>query len=179
MKSLFLIVLLVLAGIAGYNFINKPTENVEAVAVVEDVTAVEEAAELAVNVVSKGEAVSEESNNETSGDVNMITPADMSEEGQKAMYAAMMEYNKCMMQNKPEYHQENMRAEDVAGQTLAGCEPHLDTLKAVLVSNNVNADLLEGMIKTVRQRSTRKLMSVIMQSQAARIMASEAAIAIP
>jgi len=174
MKSLFLIILLVLAGIAGYNFINKPTENVETVAVDESMP-VEN-----TDATVSDEAVTEEVMTETyDDDVSMITPADMPEEAQQAMYASMMEYNKCMMQDKPEYHIENVRAEDVAGATLEACEPNLDTLIEVLAANNVNMDLREGMIKTVRQRSTRKLMSAVMQSQAAQIMANEAEVATP
>tara|TARA_R110001606_G_scaffold395664_2_gene568487 strand:- start:100897 stop:101424 length:528 start_codon:yes stop_codon:yes gene_type:complete len=175
MKSLVFIVLLVLAGIAGYNFFNKPTENVGAVAVVEEVTTSAENEEM----VTIDESTLEETVTPESVDTNMITPADMSEEAQHEMYTSMMDYNKCMMQNKPEYHQENMRAEDIAGKTLAACEPNLDTLRVILETNNVNTDLREGMIKTVRQRSTRKLMSVVMQSQAASMMAHEAPIPTP
>lgn len=174
MKSLVFIVLLVLAGIAGYNFFNKPTENVEAIAVVEEVV-ISEVNEASSN---NDDMVSEEVTIETSGDESMITPADMPEEAQQAMYTSMMEYNKCMMQDKPEYHQQNLRTEDIASQTLEACEPNLDTLKAVLTANNVNVDLREGMIKTVRQRSTRKLMSAVMQSQA-QMMPTESPIAIP
>jgi len=175
MKSLVFIVLLVLAGIAGYNFINKPTESVETVAIIDDV------ATPAINEesTSADESSPEETVIPLSDGTNMITPADMSEKAQQEMYASMMNYNKCMMQDKPEYHQPNMRAEDIAGKTLAACEPNLDTLKAVLEANNVNADLREGMVKTLRQRSTRKLMSAVMQSQAAQMMADEAPIPTP
>lgn len=176
MKNLVFIVLLVLAGIAGYNFINKPIENVEAVAVVvEDVAiSTENVAPLATD-----ESITEETAAPVSDGTNMITPADMSEEAQHEMYTVMMSYNKCMMQDRPEYHQPNIRAEDIAGQTLATCESNLDALKVVLETNNVNADLSDGMLKTVRQRSTRKLMSAVMQSQAAQMMANEAPIATP
>ncbi len=179
MKSLVFIVLLVLAGIAGYNFINKPTENIEALAVVEDVkVAITEALSTADETIDE-EIVTEETVSPVSDGTNMITPADMSEEAQHEMYSVMMVYNKCMMQDKPEYHQPNMRAEDIAGKTLAGCEPDLDALRVVLETNNVNADLSEGMLKTVRQRSTRKLMSAVMQSQASQMMADEAAAPTP
>jgi len=176
MKSLVFIVLLVLAGIAGYNFINKPTESVATVAVVEELAVVEDDTAMSKNeeASSVEETISEETVTPASDGTNMITPADMSEEAQHEMYTLMMEYNKCMMQDKPEYHQENVRAEDIAGQTLAACEPSLDSLKLVLETNQVNADLSEGMVKTVRQRSVRKLMSAVMQSQAATLMAHEA-----
>ena len=171
MKSLVLIVLLVLAGIAGYNFINKPTTEVDTVT-----TTIEEIATPAVNEETVTEVITTEET-ETKGvsDENMTTPADMPEAAQQEMYSSMMEYNKCMMQDKPEYHQENMRTEDIAGKTLQTCEPKLDRLKAVLEENNVNVDLREGMVKTVRQRSTRKLMSAVMQSQAAGMMPMTAA----
>lgn len=178
MKSLVFIVLLVLAGIAGYNFINKPTENVEAVAVVEEANVINNETSTADETIVE-EIVTEETVSPLTDDTNMITPADMSQEAQDEMYSVMMSYNKCMMQDKPEYHQPKMRAEDIAGQTLAGCEPNLDALRVVLETNNVNADLTEGMLKTVRQRSTRKLMSAVMQSQAAQMMANEAAIPAP
>lgn len=170
MKNLVFIVLLILAGIAGYNFINKPTENVEAVAIVEDVTTSAENEAPS----STDESIAEETVTPVSDGTNMTTPADMPEEAQHEMYTSMMDYNKCMMQDKPEYHQPKVRAEDIAGKTLAACEPNLDGLRVVLEANNVNADLREGMIKTVRQRSTRKLMSAVMQSQAAQMMANEA-----
>jgi hypothetical protein len=175
MKSLVFIVLLALAGIAGYNFINKPTENVEVEAVVEDViTSAENEAPSSID-----DSIAEDTINPVSDGTNMMTPSDMSEKAQHEMYTSMMTYNKCMMQDKPEYHQPKMRAEDIAGKTLAACEPNLDALKVILEANNVNADLIEGMIKTVRQRSTRKLMSAVMQSQAAQMMANEAPIATP
>jgi hypothetical protein len=184
MKSLVFIVLLVLAGIAGYNFINKPTENVEAVAVVEEAKVADEALATAdetilEETVTEGIVSEEAVSPPVTDGTNMITPADMSEEAQHEMYSVMMAYNKCMMQDKPEYHQPNIRAEDIAGKTLAGCEPNLDELRVVLETNNVNAELSEGMLKTVRQRSTRKLMSAVMQSQAAQMMANEAAIPTP
>jgi hypothetical protein len=174
MKSLVFIVLLVLAGIAGYNFINKPIENVETVAVVDEVKV-----KVANNEVATADETSVEGTvTEETGDTNMITPTDMSEEAQHEMYSAMMAYNKCMMLNRPEYHQPNIRAEDIAGQTLAACEPNLDALRVVLEANNVNSGLTDGMLKTVRQKSTRKLMSTVMQSQAAQMMANEE-VAIP
>jgi len=175
MKSLVFIVLLVLAGIAGYNFINKPTESVETVAVAEDVI---------TPAKNEGPSSTDESNPEetvtpVSDGTNMTTPADMSEQAQHEMYASMMDYNKCMLQDRPEYHQENTRVEDIAGKTLAACESNLDTLKEILESNHVNVDLSEGMVKTVRQRSTRKLMGAVMQSQAASLMSHQAPVATP
>lgn len=175
MKSLVFIVLLVLAGIAGYNFINKPVKKAEPTAVVEEVIT----SEIQEAPANKEEIISEEVTIETAGDENTITPSDMPEEAQQAMFTSMVEYNKCMMLNRPEYHQENARTEDLAGKTLEICEPKLDALKAVLAANNVNADLREGMVKTVRQRSTRKLMSAVMQSQAREIMAAESPTAKP
>lgn len=157
MKSLVFIVLLVVAAIAGYSIINKPTEEV---AVVESV--VEEAvSDTAEPVQAMDEVASTESE-----EVNLITPVDMSEKAQEEMYGNITEYNKCMMQNRLEYHQQGMRPESVADKTLTACEPHLDALKLVLETNNVNKDLSEGMVKTMRQRMARKLMSTIMQSLA-------------
>jgi hypothetical protein len=178
MKSLVFIVLLVLAGIAGYNFINKPTENVEVVAVVEEVNVANNEVATADETIVE-ETVTEETVSPVTESTNMMTPADMSEEAQQEMYFVMMAYNKCMMQDKPEYHQPKIRAEDIAGQTLAGCEPNLDALRVVLETNNVNSDLTDGMLKTVRQKSTRKLMSAVMQSQAAQMMADESTIPAP
>lgn len=182
MKSLVFIVLLVLAGIAGYNFINKPTESVEPIANVKDVTTPatnpavnNDASPSAVENIANVESTSENEATlvETDGS-NMTTPADMPEEAQHKMYSTMMEYNKCMLSDRPEYHHENTRTEDIAGKTLAECESNLDTLKEILEANDVNADLREGMIKTVRQRATRKLMGAVMQSQAASLMSHQA-----
>lgn len=184
MKSLVFIVLIVLAGIAGYNFINKPTETVVSTAVVEETAPISESAsnEAASSEVENSADIESTPNNESSVEesvavesdgTNMITPADMPEDAQHEMYKAMMDYNKCMMQDKPEYHDDKTKIEDIAGKTLAECEPNLDALTAVLEKNNVNADLREGMAKTVRQRTVRKLMSAVMQAQAATLMSHE------
>jgi len=158
MKNLVIIVLLVVIAIAGYDYVNKSKETTPVAAVVEEEVTTEEASAAVV------EEVTEETVN--SEDVNLITPADMTEAAQTEMYNHIMEYNKCMMQNRLEYHQQGIKAENVADKTLTACEPHLDDLKATLATNNVNSDLREGMIKTMRQRAARKLMSTIMQSLA-------------
>jgi len=103
--------------------------------------------------------------------ISMITPADMSEEAQKEMYAKIIDYNKCMMKNRTEYHEPGVRPETVADKTLKACDARLDELKVVLATNNVNHDLSEGMAKTIRQRAARKLMSNIMT-----LMAGEASV---
>jgi len=97
---------------------------------------------------------------------SMITPADMSEAAQTEMYTAIAEYNKCMMQNRLEYHQEGAKVAQVADKTLQACEPHLDTLADVLEANNVNKGLSKGMVGTMRSRAARKLMTAVMQSMA-------------
>ncbi len=173
MKSLVFIVLLALAAIAGYNFVNKPTEK-------SDTVVLEEIASTELNEASPNDndAESEDVITDSSDDVSMITPADMSEEAQQAMYDSMVKYNKCMMEDRPQYHQENLKAEEVADQTLQECQPNLDALKAVLTSNNVNVDLREGMVKTVRQRTARKLMSAVMQAKA-QMTPAESPVAVP
>ncbi|MDC9724915.1 MAG: hypothetical protein PSN44_03205 [Gammaproteobacteria bacterium] len=156
MKNLVIVVLLVVVAIAAYSYVNQPKENVDAVVVEEAVVATTEGSTT----------VTEETVATETEEVSMITPADMSEEAQAEMYNHIMEYNKCMMQNRLEYHQQGVRVENVADKTLTTCEPHLDALKATLVTNNVNEGLREGMVKTMRQRAARKLMSTIMQSRA-------------
>lgn len=159
MKNLIFIVLIAVAGIAGYNFINKPAANVEPVA--EQTEAVVKAVEVTASTeVTLEEAV-------IADEGNLMTPADMSEEAQAKMYGFMMEYNKCMMKNRAEYHQSDIKIEDAAAITFDECAPTLDSLKAVLATNGVNKGLQEGMVKTLEQRAARKLMSAIMQSKAA------------
>ena len=97
---------------------------------------------------------------------NLITPADLSPEAQTDMYSAITDYSKCMMQNRLEYHQQGARVANVADKTLQACEPHLDTLDEVLVANNVDDGLRKNMVKTMRSRAVRKLMSAVMQSMA-------------
>lgn len=172
MKNLIFVVLLVIAGIAGYDYINKPVDIVDSEK--EAVTAVVEK-----NSVKETVAVDEVVTPESESSVNLMTPADMSEEAQAEMYSFMMEYNKCMMQNKPEYHQLDVRTEDIAAKTFDECAPNLDDLKAVLAANGVNEGLQEGMVKTLQQRASRKLMSAIMQSKAAKMSAGTAAIPAP
>jgi len=158
MKNLIFIVLLVVAAIAGYSYVNQQKSTDEVVTAVEEVS---------TDVVVEESATNTEvaANTETDG-VNITTPADMSEEAQAEMYNHIMEYNQCMMKNRLEYHQQGVKAANVADKTLTACEPHLDELKATLVANNVNKDLSDGMVKTMRQRAARKLMSTIMQSMA-------------
>jgi hypothetical protein len=97
---------------------------------------------------------------------NMVTPADMPEAAQTEMYSAITEYNKCMMQNRLEYHQEGAQVAQVADKTLQACEPHLVTLGEVLAANNVNEGISKNMVGTMRSRAARKLMSAVMQSMA-------------
>jgi hypothetical protein len=97
---------------------------------------------------------------------NLITPADIPEAAQTEMYAAIMGYNKCMMQNRLEYHQQGIQVANVADQTLQACEPHLDILDEVLATNNVNEGLRKTMVNTMRSRAARKLMAAVMQSMA-------------
>ena len=97
---------------------------------------------------------------------NMITPVDMSEEAQNAMYTTITDYNRCMMQNRLEYHQQGVQVAQVADKTLFACEPHLDSLDKVLATNNVNDGLRENMVKTMRSRAATKLMAAVMQSMA-------------
>jgi len=154
MKNLVIIVSLVVVAIAGYSYVNQSKETAPVAAVVEEVT--NESSVAVVEDVASSEAE----------EVNIIAPSDMPEAAQTEMYNHIMEYNKCMMQNRLEYHQQGIRAENVADKTLTACEPHLDELKETLTVNNVNSDLRDGMIKTMRQRAARKLMSTIMQSLA-------------
>ena len=160
MKNLIFIVLIAVVGIAGYDFMNKPAENVEPIAEV-----VTETAEAVTTAQSVEEAI-------IADEDNLKTPADMSEEAQSEMYGFMMEYNKCMMKNRAEYHQDDIKIEDAAGITFEECAPLLDSLKGVLAANGVNRGLQEGMAKTLSQRASRKLMSTIMQSKAAASMSA-------
>lgn len=95
---------------------------------------------------------------------SMITPVDMPEEAQHEMYTAIADYNKCMMQNRLAYHQQGISVANVADKTLQICEPHIEQLKAVLESNQVNVGLKEKMANTMRSRAVRKLMGAVMQS---------------
>jgi len=97
---------------------------------------------------------------------NLITPADMPEAAQTEMYGAITDYNKCMMQNRLEYHQKGISVAGVADKTLQACEPHLDTLDEVLTTNNVNEGLSKTMVGKLRSKAARKLMSAVMQSMA-------------
>ncbi|NQY26465.1 MAG: hypothetical protein HRT92_04730 [Piscirickettsiaceae bacterium] len=160
MKNLIFVVLIAVIAFAGYDFINKPAENEETIAVQAETTesAVEDTAATVI-----------------SDENNLKTPADMSDEAQTEMYGFMMGYNKCMMKNRPEYHQVGSKVEEIASKTFDECAPILDGLKAVLAANDVNKGLQEGMAKTLQQRASRKLMTAIMQSQAAQMTADASA----
>lgn len=171
MRSLVLIVLLVLAGIAGYNFINKPADKVADVVIVEDVTA----PVINEEPLPIDEELSEETVIPETADTNMTTPADMPEDARQKMYASMAEYNKCMMHDKVEYHQANADVKEITGKAMQICEPKLNDLEAILTANHVNEGLREGMARAVQQRAIRQLMGALMQSQATDLMAKPAA----
>lgn len=97
---------------------------------------------------------------------NLITPADIPEAAQTEMYAAITDYNKCMMQNRLEYHQQGIQIASVADKTLKKCEPHLDSLAEILAANNVNEGLQKRMVSTMRSRAAQQLMGAMMQSLA-------------
>lgn len=173
MRSLVLIVLLALAGIVGYSFINKPAEKVTNEVIGEESITEEVATPVkSEESSSANESASVETAALEADDANTITPADMPEEARHQMFASMVDYNKCMMHDKPEYHQADLDVKDVAGKTMESCESKLVTLKAILEANHVNSGLRDGMIRTVRQRAIRKFMAALMQSQAADLMAS-------
>lgn len=169
MKNLILIVLLVIAGIAGYNFVNTSTDdNVVEIATEVATTASNEEA------VSKLESSEKTEETATGENLNMNSPADMPKEEQTKMYNAMADYNKCMLKNRLEYQQQgNLRAEAMAEKTLFACDPLLDDLKAILAANNINEALREGMVRKMRSRAARKLIGSLMQAMAGQAMAAE------
>lgn len=112
---------------------------------------------LLAGVALSGSVIAEE---------NLITPSDMPEAAQTEMYGAITDYNKCMMKNRLEYHQQGITVAGVADKTLQACEPHLDTLDEVLATNNVNDGLRQTMVGKLRSKAARKLMSAVMQSMA-------------
>lgn len=150
MKNIVFVVLLIAVIASGYAYINKTNDQVDVVS-------------SETEVMTASVAVETD---------NLVTPSDMSEEAQREMYSAIAEYNKCMLQNRLEYHQQGVQVANIADKTLQICEPHLDDLAAVLEKNNVNLGLKENMVKTMRSKAVRKLMAAVMQS-----MASQAAAA--
>lgn len=145
MKNIVVIISLAVVVAAGYFFINKPTDEAEV-----------------VTVPANGDAAV------VAGDAeeNLITPLDMPEQAQEQMYAAITDYNKCMMQNRLEYHQQGVQVADMADKTLLACEPNLDVLAEIFTANNVNEGLNKKMVSTMRSRAARKLMAAVMQSMA-------------
>ena len=114
-----------------------------------------------------------DSNTVTDNAETLIAPADMPQDAQDAMYAVIFEYNKCMMQNRLEYHKQGVSAAVVAEKTLYACDTHLDDLMVILEDNHVTESLRIGMVKTIRTRGARKLMSNVMQTMAGQAMALE------
>lgn len=163
MKSLIIIIVLVLAGIAGYNFINKPTSDVESLAVVEDATPSEKN-EVASSTV---EDVSEQIDAPGLEDVEITSSTDKAEAPKHEVSLLMKDYDKCMLEDKPEYHQENLKAEDMVGQTISECEPILVDMKEALDANDVNDALGKNIIQNLRLRLTDQLMVVVLAAQEA------------
>ena len=150
MKNIVFVVLLIAVIASGYAYINKTNDQVDVVS-------------SETEVMTASVAVETD---------NLVTPSDMSEEAQREMYSAIAEYNKCMLQNRLEYHQQGVQVANIADKTLQICEPHLDDLAAVLEKNNVNLGLKENMVKTMRSRAVRKLMAAVMQSMASQAVAA-------
>lgn len=111
-------------------------------------------------------------------EVSLITPGDLSEEAQNTMYKTIYEYNQCMMIGRLKANQDGQSVQQAANEIMTSCEGNMDTLKAHLLTNNVNKSLVEGMTKKMRSRAARKLMTQGMNqmaAQAAAVMNAEQA----
>lgn len=100
-----------------------------------------------------------------------ITPADLSDEDNNAMYTHVMKYNQCMMQGRLNPEIEGKSGQDAANFVLQSCESKLDDLKAFLTAKNIEPALVEGMSKKMRSRAARHLMTDTMNKMAAQAQA--------
>lgn len=151
MKKLIFVVSLLLVGVVACDRANE-----------EQVTSSEVATENTVVMVE--DAASED---------NLITPADISEEAQAAMYQTIFDYNQCMQASRLTSTQQGQSVQQAANDMMSSCETHMDSLEAHLLANNVNASLVIGMTKKMRSRAARKLMTQGMNQMAAQAMAVE------
>lgn len=97
---------------------------------------------------------------------NLTTPADLSEAEQNKIFEYHTEYNRCMMNARLEKSASGQNVKEQANKILLGCESHLDDLKDLLISNNVNEGLAVGMTKKMRSRAARQLMTKSMNQMA-------------
>lgn len=100
------------------------------------------------------------------------TPGDMPAEAQQAMSGHLMDYNKCMMESRLSTSKSGKDAQQHADEIMAGCETHLDSLGELLAANEVDANLTEGMKKSMRSRAARQLMARTMNNLAAQAAAA-------
>jgi hypothetical protein len=97
---------------------------------------------------------------------NLTTPADLPEVEQNKIFEFHTEYNRCMMNSRLESSSSGQNVKEQANKILVGCEQHLDGLKELLLSNNVNENLAIGMTKKMRSRAARQLMTKSMNQMA-------------
>lgn len=100
------------------------------------------------------------------------TAGDMPAEAQQAMTGHLTDYNKCMMESRLSASKTGQEAQQNADDIMASCETHLDALGELLAEHDVNANLTEGMKKSMRSRAARKLMARTMNNLAAQAAAS-------
>lgn len=99
-------------------------------------------------------------------------PGDMPEAAQKAMSGHITGYNKCMMESRLKANKNGQDAQQNADDIMSSCESHLDDLGALLAENEVDANLTEGMKKSLRSRAARQLMARTMNNLAAQAAAA-------
>jgi len=96
----------------------------------------------------------------TSADeAQLISPEDLSSEAQEVTFQTIFDYNQCMVKCQLSAAQEPEDARRSVSDILTTCETHMDDLSMHLLDHNVDELLVMDMIKNVRSRATRNLLS--------------------
>ncbi len=151
MKNFFGVAIVLLFGLVACDNSSQET------AVIEDV-----AVDAAVNMDA-----------ETSVDASLITPADIPQEAQVALYRTIFVYNQCMMTGRLNANQQGQHVQQAANEIMNLCEAHIESVELLLTENKVTEGLVVGMTKKLRSRAARKLMTQSMNAMQAQAMAVE------
>lgn len=104
---------------------------------------------------------------------NTRTMADLSDEAMTQLNTLFTEYSRCMQQTQLNANSSSQQAQQNADDILQVCDTHLDTVKTLMIDNNISEGLAIGMTKSMRSRSARQLMARSMNSMAAQAAAME------
>jgi len=104
---------------------------------------------------------------------NNRTIGDLPDEAMSQLNTLFIDYNSCMMESQLQATTSGQQAQQNADDILQACETHLETVKTLMIDNDISEGLAIGMTKNMRSRAARQLMTRSMNSMAAQAAAME------